>query len=111
MFREVKQWDDVEDYLDGVKIENKKDFKKLNSMILKLAEHGPSIINGRTFKKMKTGKRSKHPIIQIEIIQKKYRIHTVIDDDNLYLLHCFSKQKNNTEKNDMEVSISRAKTL
>ena len=102
---------DIINYMESVKVNNLKSFKKLNSMIQKLAENGHSIIDGRMYKKMRTGKRSKLPIIQIEIRTKQYRIHTVLTPNYLYLLHAFDKKKNKTSDKDLSLSIQRAKNI
>ncbi len=103
--------DDVIGYMEGVRTNYPKDYKKLNIMIQKLAEKGHEIIDGRMYKKFKTGKKLKRPIIQITIIAKQYRIHTALTDSHLYLLHAFDKKKNKTPKNDLALSIKRAETI
>src|SRR3989339_2076119 len=98
----------IEKYLDKV---YKEDFKKLYSRIIKLAENGTSIIEGRTYKIIKIKSKIKHSIIQIKIITEKYRIHTALTNNYLYLLHAFDKKSNKTHINDINISLERIKMI
>lgn len=102
---------DVEKYLDNVQKTNSKDWVKLQVLIQKLAEKGQSIINGRMYKRIKTGKNTKPNIVQIKIITKKYRIHTVLTPDQLYLIHAFDKKSDKTPKKDIALSVQRASNI
>ena len=108
--REIRIHDEVEDYLNQVIKGSKADFTKLHARIQKLAEHGMSIVDGRTYKKIKN-RADQKSIIQIKIITKQYRIHTFLTPSFLYLIHAFDKKQNKTAKKDLNITFKRAKTI
>ncbi|PIZ74493.1 hypothetical protein COY07_00570 [Candidatus Peregrinibacteria bacterium CG_4_10_14_0_2_um_filter_43_11] len=117
MSRQTDFHNKVEKYLNGVQVDNKKHWMKLVDMIVKLAKHGEELIqiDSDSYKPLHVGNRGAKEmnliIIQLKIKRKKYRIHTALTKNYLYLLHAFDKQGNKTPSKELGVTINRAKTI
>lgn len=91
---QIEYFGDVKNYLETARRMNPKDFKKLIVKIQKLKEHGYEVIkNGSEYKKIHT--KTKHPIIQIKLSTKRYRLHCAFVLGKLWVLNGFDKKKSN----------------
>lgn len=99
--REVIVWREnrLEKYLDGIEKNDKKEFDKLNSKIIKLKEHGEDAIDGNTIKAMK-GYKIQYKILRIKPNNKHkpYRLYVLLSPQHLILIEGRDKKRNDMSK-------------
>ena len=104
----------VEKWLNQVQKKEQREYAKIVALIPKLAKEGEAImdVDKRHFKKLQIkNPPHPHPIIQIKIVTKKHRLHCLLTTNYLHILHAFHKESNKTPKSQMDVTISRAKSI